>query len=72
MQDLWRSLVLVGGALMLAGLVIWAASALGFGRLPGDVVIDRPHVRIAFPIATSIVLSIVLTVLLNIALRLWR
>ncbi len=72
MQDLGRVLVLFGGALVLAGLVVWAASALGFGRLPGDIVIDRPHVRIAFPIVTSIVVSVVLTIVLNIALRLWR
>ena len=72
MQDLGRVLVLFGGALVLAGLVIWAASALGVGRLPGDIVIDRPHVRIAIPIVTSIVVSLVLTIALNIGLRLWR
>jgi hypothetical protein len=72
MNDVARILVIAGGVLVLAGVVVWAASAAGFGRFPGDIVIDRPHVRIAFPIVTSIVVSIVLTVVLNIALRLWR
>jgi DUF2905 family protein len=72
MNDVARILVIAGGVLVLAGVVVWAASAIGLGRLPGDIVIDRPHVRIAFPIVTSIVVSIVLTVVLNIALRLWR
>ena len=72
MQDLGRVLVLFGGALVLAGLAVWVAGVIGLGRLPGDIVIDRPHVRIAFPIVTSIILTVVLTVALNIALRLWR
>jgi hypothetical protein len=72
MNDVARILVIAGGVLVLAGVVVWAASAIGLGRLPGDIVIDRPHVRIAFPIVTSIVVSIVLAVVLNIALRLWR
>ncbi len=72
MNDLARLLVLVGGVLVLAGLVVGVASVLGLGRLPGDIVIERAHVRIAFPIVTSIVISIVLTVVLNVALRLWR
>jgi len=34
------------------------------GRLPGDLSIEREHVRIYLPIATSLVVSAVLTLLL--------
>lgn len=72
MNDVARILVLAGVVLVVAGMVVWAAAAVGFGRLPGDIVIERPHLRIAFPIATSITVSILLTVALNVVVRLWR
>ncbi len=37
---------------------------LPFGRLPGDLVIERENFSFYFPITTSLVLSLVLTLLL--------
>ena len=51
-------LIAVGAVLALAGKVPW------LGRLPGDIVIEREHVRFYFPLATSILVSLALTVLL--------
>ncbi|HXW10889.1 MAG TPA: DUF2905 domain-containing protein [Steroidobacteraceae bacterium] len=59
-----RLLLLVGGLLVLAGLLWPWLSRLPFGRLPGDVVIDRPGFRFFAPFTTMIVLSIVVSVLL--------
>jgi len=72
MENLSRLLIVAGVALVLAGVVVWAAMRLGLGRLPGDIVFGRGNVHVAFPIVTSIVLSIVLTIVLNIAVRVWR
>ena len=72
MNEIARIFVFAGLALVLVGLIIWGASAAGLGRLPGDIVIDRPGLRIAFPLATSIILSIVLTAVLNVVVRFWR
>ena len=72
MNEIARIFVFAGLALVLVGLIIWGASAAGLGRLPGDIVIDRPGLRIAVPLATSIILSIVLTVVLNVVVRFWR
>lgn len=72
MNEIARILVFVGLALVSVGLVIWIASAAGLGRLPGDIVIDRPGLRIAFPLATSIIVSIILTIVLNVVVRFWR
>ena len=72
MDSLPRVLIGAGVLLVLAGLGFWAAQALGLGRLPGDIVIERPHARIAFPIVTSLLVSVTLTLVLNIALRIWR
>jgi hypothetical protein len=59
-----RLLLLVGGLLVLAGLLWPWLSRLPFGRLPGDVVIDRPGFRFYAPFTTMIVLSIVVSLLL--------
>jgi hypothetical protein len=59
-----RLLLVLGCLLVLAG-VLWPwLSRLPFGRLPGDVVIDKPGFKFFAPFTTMIVLSIVVSVLL--------
>jgi hypothetical protein len=68
--DLGRILIVFGVVVVLIGvLLVFAGRLPWFGRLPGDVVIQRGPVTVYFPIMTSIVVSIVLTVLLNLF---WR
>ncbi len=53
-------LVIVG--LVIAGIgLIWvlAPSLPTLGRLPGDIVIEKPNSRFYFPIVTCIVISVV-------------
>ena len=59
----------LGLALALLGAWILAAGRLPsfpawVGRLPGDVVIEREHVRIYLPITTSLLASVALTLIL--------
>ena len=58
-----RSLILVGMLLVAAGILWPWLERLGLGRLPGDVVVNRPGMQIYFPIVTCIVISIVLSLL---------
>ena len=64
-----RFLLVAAVVLGLTGAMLMAASALGIGRLPGDLSFGRGNTRVYFPLATSIVLSIVATVVLNLLLR---
>jgi hypothetical protein len=65
--------IVAGGALMLIGALLWLGSKIGLvGKLPGDIVIERPGLTCVFPLATSIIVSIVLTIVLNIVARLLR
>jgi len=58
------SLLLVGLALLYApGLLSW------FGRLPGDLHIERGQTRIFIPITSMIVVSVVLTLIVNLFFR---
>ncbi len=60
-----RFLVILGIAVVLSGLAWPFLSKFGFGRLPGDIAIERGNFRFYFPIATSVVLSIVLSLILS-------
>ena len=58
------SLLLIGLALLYApGLLSW------FGRLPGDLHIERGQTRIFIPITSMIVVSVVLTLIVNLFFR---
>ncbi|HYL03015.1 MAG TPA: DUF2905 domain-containing protein [Steroidobacteraceae bacterium] len=52
-----RLLIVLGGALILAGLAWPALRRLPLFRLPGDIVIDRPGLRLFFPLTTMLLLS---------------
>jgi len=59
-----RVLIIAGAVLLIAGLLWPFIVKLGLGRLPGDIVIERPNFRFYFPIVTSIIVSIILSLIL--------
>lgn len=59
-----RALILVGLLILVAGLLWPWLSQLPLGRLPGDIIIDKPGVRIYIPIVTMIIISALLTLIL--------
>ncbi len=63
--------LLLVAALVLAGsgLLLLAGSAMGIGRLPGDLRFGSGNTRVYVPLATSILVSVVATVVLNILIR---
>ena len=66
-----KLLIIAGAVLLLAGLLLtWAPGVLGwFGRLPGDIRIERPSGSVFIPVTSSILISLVLTLLLNLFFR---
>lgn len=59
-----RALIILGGVIALIGLAWPWISKLPIGRLPGDILVDRPGFKFFFPITTMIVLSLVISLLL--------
>ena len=55
-----RTLIILGLALLAAGLAWPVISKLPLGRLPGDILIDRPGFKFFFPLTTCILVSLVL------------
>jgi hypothetical protein len=66
--SLGKTLVLIGGMLILLGALMWAverfAGARGGGLLPGDFVWRKGNFTVGIFLGTSIALSILLTVIL--------
>ncbi len=58
--------LLVLGVLANSGLLSW------FGRLPGDIRVEREGMRFYFPITTMIVISVGLSLILYFIGRFWK
>ena len=58
-----RLLVVLGTVLIVMGLLWPWVRRLPLFRLPGDIIIDRPHFKFFFPITTLLIVSLVLSVL---------
>jgi len=64
MAELGKTLILLGGVLVVVGVLLTLGGKLPWlGRLPGDFVIQRDKFTFYFPLATSILLSVVLSLL---------
>lgn len=73
MSELGRLLMWVGGAVFLLGLMLAFGGRLPwFGKLPGDIVIQREDFTLYAPLGTMMVLSILLTIVLNVIVRWFR
>jgi hypothetical protein len=64
------TLVTVGLLIAVVGVLVWVGALSWFGRLPGDIRLERPGVRFYAPLASMIVISIIVTTLLAVLRRL--
>lgn len=59
-----RTLITVGLLIAILGLLWPWASKLGLGRLPGDLIIDKPGFKLFAPFTTMIVVSVIVSLLI--------
>jgi len=59
-----RTLIVVGAAILLTGLLWPWLSKLGLGRLPGDIRVETENGAFYFPLTTCIIISVVLSLIL--------
>ena len=62
-MDTGKTLILIGAVLVAAGFLWLAASRLGLGRLPGDIVIERENFRLYLPLGSCLLISVLISVL---------
>ena len=73
MSDLGKLLMILGAAILVAGilLTLLGRTHIPLGRLPGDIYYRGKNTTFYFPLATSILVSVVLSLILYIIGR-WR
>lgn len=70
LQDLGKVIILVGIVTIVLGMLLTLFGKIPFlGKLPGDILIQKPNFTFYAPLATGILISIILTILLNIFTR---
>ena len=62
-------LIALGVGLILLGLLIWSGSLSWFGRLPGDIRIERETVRVYLPITSMLLVSLAVSLVLYLVRR---
>lgn len=62
-------LITLGLGLALVGVLVYLGGFGWFGRLPGDIRIERETMRIYIPFASMVVISIVLSLILYLIRR---
>ncbi|MGC9518728.1 MAG: DUF2905 domain-containing protein [Desulfuromonadaceae bacterium] len=60
-----KILIFSGIALIVVGLLWPWVGKIPLGHLPGDIVIDKPGMKIYFPITSMIIVSLVLSLVLR-------
>jgi len=62
-------MVTLGLGLVIVGVLVWSGALSWFGRLPGDIRIERESVHVYIPLVSMLVLSVVLSLLLSLIRR---
>jgi hypothetical protein len=65
-------LVMAGIVIVVAGILVWVGGLSWFGRLPGDIRIERGNVRIYIPVVSMLLISVAATILLSILRYVFR
>lgn len=59
-----KTLIIIGTAILLVGLLWPWLDKFPIGRLPGDIIINRPSLKIYIPVTTMILISLVASLIL--------
>ena len=65
-QDTGKYIIIIGAAIIVIGLLVYFFydKLNWFGRLPGDIRIEKDNFRFYFPITTMILLSVLISAIL--------
>ena len=64
-------LVTLGLGVVVLGLLVWSGALAWFGRLPGDIRIERDSVHVYIPLVSMLLVSIGLSLLLYLVRRIF-
>ncbi|KKC06053.1 DUF2905 domain-containing protein [Mycobacterium nebraskense] len=65
-------IVMAGILVVVLGILVWIGGLSWFGRLPGDIRIERGNVRVYIPLVSMLLVSVAATLVLSIVRYLLR
>lgn len=68
-RSLGLLIAVLGGVAVVVGLLVATGALSWFGRLPGDIRIERENVRIYIPLVSMLIVSALLTLLVSLFRR---
>lgn len=68
-RDFGPLLVTIGVLIVLTGVLAWSGGLSWFGRLPGDIRIEREDMRVYIPWVSMLLVSVVVSVLMSVFRR---
>lgn len=73
MQNIGKTLLFMGGLMIVAGFLLILAGKFGIplGKLPGDISYHRKNVTVFIPLGTMLLVSVVISLILNLFSR-WK
>jgi len=71
-RNLGAFIVTAGVVIVVIGILVWAGGLSWFGRLPGDIRIERGNVRIYVPVISMLLISVAASVVLTVVRYLFR
>ena len=71
-RNIGRFVVVAGILVVLLGILVWAGGLSWFGRLPGDIRVERGDVRIYIPLVSMLLVSVTATLVLSVVRYLFR
>ena len=73
MQLIGKYLIIAGIIMVITGVLLYFFSSQfhWFGRLPGDIRVERENFKFYFPVTSMILVSIIITILINLIRRLF-
>ena len=71
-RNLGAFIVTAGVVIVVIGILVWAGGLSWFGRLPGDIRIERGNVRVYVRVISMLLISVAGTVVLTVVRYLFR
>jgi hypothetical protein len=63
-RPMQKTLIIIGIVVVVIGLLWPWLGKIPLGRLPGDILINRPNLKIYIPITTMVLISVIISVIL--------
>jgi hypothetical protein len=74
MEQLGKSILVIGALLVVVGAVIWLLGnkLTWFGNLPGDIKVEREGFKFYAPFLSMLIVSIVLSLIIWLVRKFWQ